>query len=98
MATEYCRNIQNYIATKNARKYWKECCDIKNDCCNKTEGRRLEVCRNSYTFSHDKSWQEFKNNYCEKVCNVATNHPKTNNARYGNYVATSKTYVTTITI
>ena len=27
MATEHCLDIQNYIATWNARKYWKECRD-----------------------------------------------------------------------
>ena len=28
----------------------------KNDCRDKTEGRRLEVCCDSYTFSSEKSW------------------------------------------
>ena len=56
MTTEHCHDIQNYIATKNARKHWKECCDIKNDCCDKIDGRRLDVSLDSYTFGWDKSW------------------------------------------
>ena len=97
MSIEHCRDIQNYIATKNAMKYWKECRDIKNDCSNKTEGRRLEVCHDNYTFSREKSLQEFKNNCCNKVCNVKTNHLETNNVEHGNYVTTSETYVAIVT-
>ena len=29
MTIEHCRGNQNYIATKNEMKYWKECHDIK---------------------------------------------------------------------
>ena len=55
MVIEHYHDIQNYIAIKNAMKYWKECCDIKNDCRHKTEGRILEVCHDIYTFSRDKT-------------------------------------------
>ena len=97
MATKHCRDIQNYIVTKNTRKHYKLCRDIKLYCCDKTEGSKLEVCHDSHTLSCDKSWKKLKNNCCEKVCNVATNHSETNNVGHGNFVATSETNVTTIT-
>ena len=96
MAKKHCRDMQNYIATKNTRMDWKLCSDINLYCHNKTGGR-LEVCRDNHTFSLDKSWQKLKNNCCDKVYNVATNHLETNNVGYGNFVATSKTYIATIT-
>ena len=95
MATKHCRDIQNYIATKNTRKHWKLCCDIKLYCRDKTEGSKLEVCRDCHPLSCDKSWQKFKNNCCDKVCNVSTNHSGTNNAGHGNFVATFPKYVAT---
>ena len=33
----------------------KECRNFSKLCRHKTEGRRLEVCRDGYTFSHEKS-------------------------------------------
>ena len=89
METKHCRDIQNYIVTKNTRKYWKLCGDIKLYCLNKIEGRRLEVCRDSHALSCNKNWQKFKNNCCNKVCNVVTNHSETDNAGHGNFIVTS---------
>ena len=65
-------------------KEYKEALEIMSR--NKTlllqQNRRKKtgsMSRQSY-MSFDKSWQKFKNNYYEKVCNVATNYSKTNNA------------------
>ena len=63
MATEHCRDIQNYIATKNARKHGKECHDIKHDFHDKIESRRLNLCRDNYTYDRYKSRLEFNTSH-----------------------------------
>ena len=86
MATEHCCDIQNYIATKNARKHRKECRDIKLYCRDKTEGRRLEVCRDNYILGCDNNWREFNTNHedcrdISKLCHDNTSRDQQCKAR-----------------